>query len=73
MSEVKVEMKQKLKAKAPRTKSKMRVVMQRNYRPVENGFQGQLDDLGRLPKGQMVEVPKKLGDQLIENGIAISA
>lgn len=68
--EVRVEIKPKLKAKVPR---KIRIVMKRNYRPADEGFKGQLDGLGRLPKGQMVEVSKKLGDQLIANGIAVVA
>lgn len=69
-TEVKVEIKPKIKAKVPR---KTRIVMKRNYRPIDEGFKSQLDGLGRLPKGQMVEVSKKLGDQLIANGIAVSA
>ena len=55
-----------VKAARPR---KVQVIMLCYYKPEGIEYKAFTDNLGRLPKGKMVEMPKKLADQLIERKI----
>jgi len=62
--------KPKATKRASKRAANLRVIMEKNVCPDGEGCEAFLDGLGRLPKGQMVEIPKKIADGLIAKKLA---